>query len=215
MPVEARPPLVELLLAAEQKGELSRTETVSIMHTVLDAGYETTRTSISNAIELLATVPGLFEQLRSDPALVANAAEEFLRIRTPIHMRHRYLEQPYTATDGTVIPAGAQVLLMLAAANQDEAEFAAPLSIDLRRANAARHQAFGGGLHHCLGAPIARIQLQETLLGLARCYESFELPHGKGERYPSLVFPALASLNVIATRRSVSRAGNESASHAE
>ncbi len=191
--------IVQLLLAAEGRGEISRTETISVMHTVLDAGYETTRTSISNAVELLAGTPGLFDQLRSKPDAITNAVEEILRIRTPIHVRHRFLAEAYTASDGTVIPAGSQALLMLAAANQDEAIFDEPLRVDFERANASRHQAFGGGLHHCLGAPIARIQLQETLRGLVSGYSKLSLSRGKGERYPSLKFPALSSLMVIAT----------------
>ena len=192
--------IVQLLLVAEQRGEINRTETISVMHTVLDAGYETTRTSISNAVELLAGEPALFAQLRQEPDAVMNAVEELLRIRTPIHVRHRYLAESYTASDGTLIPAGSQTLLMLAAANQDETIFEEPLKIDFNRANANRHQAFGGGLHHCLGAPIARIQLQETLRGLAATYTSLALPQGKGPRYPSLKFPALSSLRVVAQR---------------
>lgn len=195
--------LVQLLLAAEQRGEINRTETISVMHTVLDAGYETTRTSISNAVELLAGDPALFEHLRDQPDDVMNAVEEILRIRSPIHVRHRFLVESYTASDGTLIPAGAQALLMVAAANQDEAVFEDPLKLDFKRANANRHQAFGGGLHHCLGAPIARIQLQETLLGLAKTYTSLALPRGKGARYPSLKFPALSSLHVLANRAPV------------
>ncbi len=194
-------PLVASLRAAQERGELSRTEVLSIMHTVLDAGFETTRTSISNAMELLASVPGLFDQLRNDPALVNNGVEELLRVRTPIHVRHRFLTAPFTASDGTVIPAGAQVLLMLASANRDAGVFDDPHRIDLRRGNASRHQAFGGGLHHCLGAPLARIQLQETLRGLVRSYDSLALADGPGPRYPSLKFPALSSLHVVAERR--------------
>lgn len=195
-------PLVASLRAAQSRGELSRAEVLSLMETVMDAGFETTRTSISNAVEILATVPGLFDQLRQDPELIQNGAEELLRVRSPIHVRHRFLAQPFTASDGTVIPAGAQVLLMLAGANRDPAVFDDPHRIELRRANAARHQAFGGGLHHCLGAPLARIQLQETLRGLTQAYTRLALPEGPGPRFASLKFPALSSLRIEAERAS-------------
>jgi cytochrome P450 len=195
-----RPPFVEQLLAAESRGELSRIEVLSLMHTVLDAGYETTRTSISNAVELLATIPGLFDALRDDPSLVPNAVEEILRYESPVHLRFRFLSEPFAASDGTVLPEGALVIALIAAANQDETVFESPLRLDLKRPNAAHHQAFGGGLHHCLGAPIARIQLQETLRGLATTFSRFELPDGPGPRFPLAVFPALASLRVVATR---------------
>jgi cytochrome P450 len=193
-------PLLTALRQAQGRGELSRGEVISVMETVLDAGFETTRTSISNAVELLACEPGLFAQLRRDPALIQNAVEELLRVRTPIHVRHRFLTQPFTASDHTVIPAGAMVLLVLAGANRDPAVFSDPHRIDFGRANASRHQAFGGGMHHCLGAPLARIQLQETLRGLAGCYASLSLPDGPGPRHASLKFPALTSLRVSATR---------------
>ncbi|MGE4240981.1 cytochrome P450 [Ramlibacter sp.] len=188
------------LLEAERAGTLSRAEVVSLMHTVLDAGYETTRTSISNAVELLAQKPELHAQLRDDPSLMVGAIEEILRVRTPIHLRHRFLAESFTASDGTVIPEGAEVLLMLASANRDAAMFPEPDRIDFRRGNAGRHLAFGGGLHHCLGAPLARIQLQETLRALTATFRRFELSAGPGKRYPSVKFPSLMSLPVTGQR---------------
>lgn len=194
-----RSALVQSLCQAEEDGLLSHLEVLSIMHTVLDAGYETTRTSISNAIELLAVHPDLFAQIKANLQLIPNAVEEILRVRSPIHVRNRYLVDAYEASDGTMIPAGAQILMGLASANQDESVFPEAGKIDFQRANATRHQAFGGGLHHCLGAPIARIQLQETLLELAANFDSLHLPDGPGQRYASLTFPALSSLRVVAT----------------
>lgn len=91
----------------------------------------------------------------------------------------------------TEIPAGALVLLMLASANHDEEVFTNAHQIDLRRPKVSRHQAFGGGLHHCLGAPLAQIQLQETLKGLVKNHTRFELANGPSTRSPSLKFPAL------------------------
>ncbi|OLT33714.1 hypothetical protein BJF84_21525 [Rhodococcus sp. CUA-806] len=97
---------VRTLVDGEKRGDLTHTEVLSLMHTVFDAGYETTRTSISNTVELLATVPGLFETLSSAaPAEIDNAIEEILRVRAPIHARDRILTEDYTASDGTVVPA--------------------------------------------------------------------------------------------------------------
>lgn len=205
--------LANLLLAAQERGELSRVEVLSIMHTVLDAGYETTRTSISNAMELMGSDAALFAGLHevaasNDASRLANAVEELLRVRSPIHMKHRFLAEPYTASDGTVIPAGAQALMLLASANCDEAVFEDPDRIDLDRPNAARHLAFGGGLHHCLGAAIARIQLQESMRGITARYASLSLPGGLGARHASLKFPALASLRVSAVPRAPAGQGH-------
>ncbi|VTU22903.1 Vitamin D(3) 25-hydroxylase [Variovorax sp. PBS-H4] len=191
-----RSEFVELLLEAESRNELSRKELLSIMHTVLDAGYETTRTSIANAIEVLAVNPALYARLRAEPERVPNAVEELLRYRTPIHVRNRFLATDYTTSNGVQIPAGANVLLMLASANRDAAVFEAPDEMDPGRRNANAHQAFGGGMHHCLGGPIARIQLQETLRGILEHVETIAPGDKAGERYPSLKFPALAKLDV-------------------
>ncbi|WP_032393587.1 MULTISPECIES: cytochrome P450 [Nocardiaceae] len=188
-------PYVRLLLEAEARGELSHIEVLSLIHTVLDAGYETTRTSISNIFEIFALHPEIFAELKSNPALVETATEELLRFRSPLHVRERYLVEPFAASDGTVLPAGAHVILMLAAANRDDTVFDNPNSIDFRRSNANQHLAFGGGLHHCLGAPIARLQIQETLKGLITGFDRIE-PAGAGSRFPDLIFPALTSLPV-------------------
>lgn len=200
-PAEQRSEFVQQLLDAESRGEINRTEVLCLMHTVLDAGFETTRTSISNTVELLALNPALFEELRSTPEIIDNAIEEILRVRTPIHVRQRILAEPYTASDGTEIPAGHQVLLLMQSANMDETMFPDPVKIDFHRSNAARHQAFGGGLHHCLGAPLARIQLQETLKALALNCSSLSLTRGRGPRFPSPVFPGLAELWITMSRR--------------
>ncbi|GGG16556.1 putative cytochrome P450 [Rhodococcoides trifolii] len=202
-PTEQHSPYVRLLLEAQARGDLSRTEVLSLTHTILDAGYETTRTSISNIVEILATHPGVFDALEADPSLADSATEEFLRFRTPLHVRERYLTEPFTTSDGIELPVGAHVILMLAAANRDEAAFDNPDSIDLGRHNAGQHQAFGGGLHHCLGAPIARIQIQETLKGLASHFDRIEQVE-PGVRFPDLIFPALTSLPVVMRRSGVS-----------
>ena len=187
--------LVRRLLDAEERGELSRDEVLSLMHTVLDAGFETTRTSIANMVELFATVPGLLAEVRDDPALVTPMVEETLRLRAPVQVVPRILTAAYAATDGTTVPAGASTLCAIGSANLDERTFDAPERVDLARPNASRHLAFGGGLHHCVGAPLARIQLQETVAALARRVTRIE-PDGPSERYPSLMFPSLATLPV-------------------
>ncbi len=188
-------PFVQLLLGAEQSGDVNHTEVLSLIHTILDAGYETTRTSISNLIEILTQQDDLLDLLRAEPDLVPSAVEEILRYRTPLHVRERYLPEEFRTSDGTILPAGARAILMLAAANRDPDVFAEPDVLDLNRSNAKFHVAFGGGVHHCLGAPIARIQLQETLRGLMRTFESVGL-HEPGQRFNDLIFPALTSLPV-------------------
>ncbi len=189
------PELVRRLLAAEENGELSRDEVLSLMHTVLDAGFETTRTSISNLVELLATVPGLMDAVRTDESRVPGLVEETLRMRAPVQMNSRILVEDLTASDGTVLPAGARLLAVIGAANLDERVFSDPGVADPTRENASRHLSFGGGLHHCLGAPLARVQLQETATALVRRFRRIALT-GAPNRHPSLIFPSLDTLPV-------------------
>ena len=86
-------------------------------------------------------------------------------------------------------------MAVIGSANVDDRLFAEPSVADLRRANAARHLSFGGGLHHCLGAPLARVQLQETVGALVRRFDRIEVA-GVSGRHPSLIFPALHTLPV-------------------
>lgn len=190
-------PMVARLLAAEAAGELSRDEVLSLMHTVLDAGFETTRTSIANTVQLLAEQPGLLERLRHDPSTVAATAEEILRFRPPVEVMPRFVGEDHVADDGTIVPAGSPTLCVVASANHDERAFADPDRIDPGRADLGRSMTFGGGLHHCIGAPIARIQLQEALAGLARNFGRIEVTDpDRVARHPSLIFPSLVSLPV-------------------
>lgn len=189
--------LVRRLLVAEEAGELTRVEVLSLMHTVLDAGFETTRTSISNVVELFATVPGLMDAVRKDESLVSRVVEETLRVRAPVQAQPRILTTDYTTEEGTTIPAGAQTLCLVGSANTDDRVFPDPGRVDPHRENAGKHLSFGGGLHHCLGAPLARVQLQEAVTGLVQRFSRIELV-GAGSRYPSLIFPSLSALPVLA-----------------
>ncbi|GAA2874505.1 cytochrome P450 [Pseudonocardia halophobica] len=188
-------PLVERLLTAESEGRLSRDEVLSLMHTVLDAGFETTRTSLSNLVEYLAARPELLEVARRAPTTRLGIREELLRLRAPVQVANRIPAEDVVTSDGSVLPAGEQVLVVVGAANTDERAFRDPYRMDPDRPNASRHLAFGMGLHHCLGAPLARIQLAETLAGLADRVSAIDLD-GKAERHPSLIFPSLTSLPV-------------------
>jgi cytochrome P450 len=193
------PELVRRLLAAEESGELSRDEVLSLMHTVLDAGFETTRTSISNLVELFATVPGLLDAVRAEEALVPGVVEEALRLRAPVQMTTRILTEDQVMSDGTEVPAGSRTMAVIGAANLDERVFAEPGLVDPRRENAARHLAFGGGLHHCLGAPLARVQLRETATAFVRRIRRVDLAGG-AHRHQSLIFPSLSTLPVRVAR---------------
>ena len=133
-----------------------------ILHTLLSAGGESTTSLLGNAVRILAEQPDLQEHLRQTPEQIPTFVEEALRLESPF----RYLMRsvPSDTTLGDVdSPAGATVLLLWGAANRDAAEFERPDEVDLDRQIPRRHVAFGRGIHHCVGAPLARIEARNVL----------------------------------------------------
>jgi len=140
----------------------SEVEAVVILHTLLSAGGESTTSLIGNAVRILAENRELQSRLRRSPALIPVFVEEVLRLEPPFryHMRH---VPKGTELGGVEIPAGATLLLLWGAANRDAAVFDHPESIDLTREAPRRHVAFGRGIHHCVGAPLARVEARSVL----------------------------------------------------
>ncbi|MFJ6569322.1 cytochrome P450 [Streptomyces sp. NPDC091292] len=139
---------------------LTPEELMGMAFLLLVAGHETTVNLIANAVHLLLGRPGQLAALRADPELLTGAVEETLRFEPPAPAgTYRYPAEPVDL-GGVRIPAGARVVLSLAAANRDPARFSAPARFDIHRDPAATraHLAFGHGLHHCLGAPPARLE---------------------------------------------------------
>jgi cytochrome P450 len=148
--------LMGFLVRAEQSAEISRDELVGATMLLFIAGIVTTSGLISNSLLHLDRFPDQQELVRREPDRLPVAIEELLRFDAPIQTLGR------TATRdvldyGTVIPAGAPVSLVWASANRDERRWPDPDRLDLTRAP-QRHVAFGEGIHHCLGAPLARLE---------------------------------------------------------
>ena len=134
--------------------------------TALVAGHETTVNLIANGTLALLGHPAERARLAADPALAASAVEELLRFDSPVQLTSRH------ATDdlevgGQLVREGETVIAALGAANRDPAQFPDPDRLDLARAP-NRHVAFGGGIHFCLGAPLARMEAQIALTALLR-----------------------------------------------
>ena len=143
-------------------GALGDVEANVILHTLLSAGGESTTSLLGNAVRILAEHQDLQEHLRQNPDQIPTFAEEALRLESPF----RYLMRsvPNDTTLGAIdIPAGATVLLLWGAANRDAAEFERPDEVDLERRVPRGHVAFGRGIHHCVGAPLARIEARKVL----------------------------------------------------
>jgi unspecific monooxygenase len=166
---EPRDDLLSALVAVRDGGQaLSDEELLSTSVLLLLAGHETTVNLIGNGALALLRHPGQLAWFRAHPAETAAAVEELLRYDPPVHLALRAaLEDREVA--GTTVKKGEMVLLVLGAANRDGTVFPDPDRLDLTRyvtagkTGAARHLAFGHGIHFCLGAPLARLEGQVAL----------------------------------------------------
>ncbi len=155
--------LVTSLVQAEEQGDrLNGVEYRNLFHLLIFAGNETTRTALSHGAVALADFGDQWQRVLDDPALIEQASEEILRWSTPVlHMR-RTTSKPTTLA-GTEIGPGQKVVLWYASANRDEDVFTAPTKFDVGRQDNP-HVAFGGGgPHTCLGAFLARLEVNVLL----------------------------------------------------
>lgn len=137
-------------------------DAVSLAFLVLGAGHETTVGGIGGLLYRVAQDADVRDQLIKDPALIDRAVEEGLRIETPLLGLGRKLTADSTVDDITM-PAGDRVMLMWGAANRDPAVFENPDEFRLDRTNSQKHIAFGAGVHRCVGAALARLELRTVL----------------------------------------------------
>ncbi|MGH8969667.1 MAG: cytochrome P450 [Actinomycetes bacterium] len=159
---QPREDLVSHLVAAEDGGDrLSADELVASAILLLNAGHEASVNAFGNGVVALLRHPDELARLRSDPSLVEPAVEEMIRFDGPLQLFERTARDDIRIGDVTV-PAGVKVAALLGSANRDPAAFHDPDRFDVaRRPN--HHIGFGAGLHHCLGAPLARMELQISL----------------------------------------------------
>ena len=158
--------LASALIAVRDSGDrLSEEELTNLACTILVAGYETTAHHISLSLLALLDHPAEMVRLRADPGLIPGAVEELVRyVRIGILPLARVTTEE-VELGGVTIPAGEVVLPLIGAANRDPSVFSEPDRFDISRAPVS-HLAFGSGAHHCLGAALARVELQEALRGL-------------------------------------------------
>jgi cytochrome P450 len=168
----------EDLLGAVARGVNAETftdvEAKVILHTLLSAGGESTTSLLGNAVRILAEHPDLQDHLRRHPERIPTFVEEAVRLESPFRYLMRSTHHD-TAIGGIEIPAGATILLLWGAANRDESEFARPDLVDLERPIPKRHVAFGRGIHHCVGAPLARMEARCVLTVLLATTTSITL----------------------------------------
>jgi cytochrome P450 len=141
---------------------LTTVELLSAAYHLVMAGFDTTVNLIASGTLALLTHPGELARLRQDPSLLPAAVEELLRFTSPVnHANDRFTTEDVAVGD-VVIPAGEWVFPAISSANRDPAQFPDPDRLDLGR-DTSGHVAFGHGVHHCLGAPLARMEAEVAL----------------------------------------------------
>ena len=159
--------LLTALIATEQAGDrLSAEELLVMVEAVIVAGTDTTRNQLACAIALFTDYPDQWQMLRDDPALAPTAVEETMRYLGAVRGTGRFASEDVEFND-VFFPKGSLMFVSLVAANFDSAVFEAPATFDITRPGIGQQMSFGTGIHYCLGASLARAELQEALPILA------------------------------------------------
>lgn len=189
--------LLSALITAEDEGDtLSAEELLDTVVLLFIAGHETTVNLIGNGTYRLLGNRSQLERLRDDDSLDRAAIEELLRFDSPVQFSRRItLEE--REVGGKVIPAATFVMTCLGSANHDPAEFGPDAGeLDLSRPSAGHHLSFGSGIHHCLGAALARLEGQEAIPRLIRRFPRLEAASEKADWNGRIVLRGLDSLPV-------------------
>lgn len=190
--------LMSGLIAVEEAGDqLTEPEIVSTCLLLLVAGHETTVNLIANAVLALLRHPPQWAALGADSARAPAIIEETLRYDPPVQMMGRIAAEDMTIA-GIEVPSGDVMMLLLAAAQRDPAEFERPDEFDPER-GPVRHLGFGRGLHYCLGAPLARLEAGVALSALTARFGDARLA-GEPLYKPNVTLRGLSTLTVTVSR---------------
>ncbi|WP_369234373.1 cytochrome P450 [Streptomyces sp. R21] len=186
--------LISGLIAAYDEGDrLTEQEMISTCVLLLNAGHEATVNSTVNGWHTLFRNPEQLAALRADHSLIPSAVEELMRYDTPLQLFERWVLDDIEI-DGTTIPRGAEIAMLFGSANHDPEVFAHPERLDLTRRDNP-HISFSAGIHYCIGAPLARIELAASMGALLE--KAPELaPAAEPVRKPNFVIRGLEGLPV-------------------
>jgi unspecific monooxygenase len=186
--------LISGLIAAHDEGDrLTEQEMISTCVLLLNAGHEATVNATVNGWYALFRNPDQLAALRADPTLIPSAIEELMRYDTPLQLFERWVLDDIEI-DGTTIPRGAEIAMLFGSANHDPAVFQSPEKLDLARGDNP-HISFSAGIHYCIGAPLARIELAASMAALLEKAPGLALA-AEPERKPNFVIRGLEGLAV-------------------
>ena len=175
---------------------LTHGEALSILNQFLVAGHETTSSALGWGMLLLCRNPGLQAEIRGDAGRIRTFVEEALRMEAPVQGLPRLVKRD-TELGGVPLAAGSLIMLRFGAANRDERQFEAPDEVRIDRKKAGMQLAFGSGVHHCIGAPLARQELNLGFAALLDRFEGFRLADGADpEAEPSFILRNLPTLPI-------------------
>ncbi|HEX5938945.1 MAG TPA: cytochrome P450, partial [Dehalococcoidia bacterium] len=184
-----------LVLAEDSGDQLTDNEIASMVALLLVAGNVTTTDLIGNGMLALLQHSDQLAMLRADPNLISNAVEEMLRYDTPV-MNTGRIPMETKSVGGCPVGAGQSVMPSLAAANRDPAIYPEPDRFDISRED-THHHSFGGGVHYCLGAPLARLEAQIGIGKLVERFPNLRLADEALEWKTIPAFRGLARLTVL------------------
>jgi len=192
---EPQEDLVSALVEVEAEGQrLNTDELLAMCILILFAGHATTVNLIGNGTLALLRHPDQWALLRNNPDLIKSAVEELLRYDSSIQVTSRIATEDLEI-GGQKVRKGQEVFLLLGAANRDPEQFSDPDRVDVTRAD-NRHLAFGGGIHYCLGAPLARAEAQVVFAALVKRMPNLKLSTDMLEYQQTVSFRGLKALPV-------------------
>lgn len=186
--------------ARDEAGErLSIEERLSLCYVLMAGGNETTRNGLALCAYHLARRPDLWRELKDDREKISTFVEEVLRVGTPAVLNPRLVTRD-TELAGVAIPEGSIAFILWGSANRDETAFTVADEIDLDRKNPRNHQAFGYGIHTCVGAPLARQELNLSVRAWLDRWESlaFAVPADDVQNAPLFGFRTFKQLPMLA-----------------
>lgn len=187
--------LLSALITAEEAGDrLTSKELVSTALLLLVAGFETTVNLIGNGTVALLAHPDQWQHLHEEPTLITNAIEELLRYDSPVQLTSRTASEDIEL-EGITVPRGTNLIVAIGGANRDPDAFPEPDRLRIDRAEAHRHLAFSLGIHHCLGATLARLEARIAFEELTRRWPQLQLA-GQPTRRSMLVLRGFNSIPV-------------------